>query len=84
MIDSEGMACNADAGLELLANTTELLEEIVDDWLGERLRVDSFARYSALTREAGFTRDGLLDLAKTGLRDPDIPVLQPKERKIEA
>ena len=80
MIDSEGMACGADVGLELLANTTDLLEEIVDDWLGERLRVESFARYTALTREAGFTREGLLDLAKTALRDPDIPVFPTDER----
>jgi exodeoxyribonuclease V beta subunit len=73
-IDGQGFECGADSGLQLLSDTGELLEEIVDDWLSERLRVSELEDYQALVQEAGFTREGLLKLARAATQDPDTPV----------
>jgi len=80
VIDGQGFECGADVGLQLMTDTGPLLEQIVDDWLAERLRVAQLSDYRFLVAEAGFTRSGLLKLAKTATQDPDMPVVPEEGR----
>jgi exodeoxyribonuclease V beta subunit len=60
--------------LELLADTSELVEELVDDWLTSNLHADP-KRYAFLKESCELDRDTLIHLAGAALRDPDVPVL---------
>ncbi len=61
--------------LELAPDTDRLVEEIVDDVLVRTFYAAEPERVAFLRQRCGFTREGLLGLARKGLSDPDTQVI---------
>ena len=75
MLLQNAFESDAGFGLELATDTSDLLEEIVDDILSKRLYDLDAEDHWFLTEECLFTRGDLLDLARTITSDPDIRIL---------
>ncbi len=63
-----------DFDLELVQDQTELIEEIVDDYLSARVNTASPERYAFLVDDCGFERGALIELARQAVRDPRMRV----------
>ncbi|MCP4869148.1 MAG: UvrD-helicase domain-containing protein [Proteobacteria bacterium] len=75
MLQQNAFESSADFGLELVQDSSALIEELVDDWLSAKLYPDDPERYDFHVTQCGWTRDNLIGLAKLALRDPDMQVV---------
>jgi exodeoxyribonuclease V beta subunit len=75
MLQQNAFESGADFGLELLTDTRDQRQELVDDWLSRELYPDDPARYDFHKTACGFNRKSLSKLADLALRDPDMPVV---------
>jgi exodeoxyribonuclease V beta subunit len=75
MLHQNAFEAKSELCLDLLADTTPLKEQIVDDWLSRSRYADDPDRYEFLVHTCGFDRAWLLTLADRALRDPDAKVL---------
>ena len=84
MLQQNAFESSADFGLELVEDSSDLVEELVDDWLSSQLYPEDPDRFDFLVSRCGWNRESLLDLAQLALRDPDMEVVPAPEDRDEA
>ena len=75
MLQEHAFEARTDFELELLADTSGVIEEMVDDWLSRELHPNDPDRYQYLVNHCDFDRTRLQALAKLAVQDPEVEVL---------
>jgi exodeoxyribonuclease V beta subunit len=74
VLQQHAFETGAEFGLELLSDDSEIVEQLVDDWLSARVNVLPPEPYAQLVEQCGFTRAAVLGFVRAVLRDPDMPL----------
>ena len=74
VLQQHAFETGAELGLELISDDSEIIEQLVDDWLSARVNVLPPQEYAHLVDRCGFNRKDVLAFARAVLRDPDMPL----------
>ena len=74
MLKQNAFESLVDFDLELVQDQSEILEELVDDYLSSEVNMASRSRRAFLVDDCGFTRAELFELAKAAVQDPRMTV----------
>lgn len=75
MLAENAFEAQTDFGLELMAETHDVREQLIDDWLSAHLYPDDPKRFAFLRDRCRLDRKTLVDLADLALRDPGVDVV---------
>jgi len=82
LLQNNAFESGADFGLNLVKDTSILLEQLVDDFLVNQLHDTTVSTYGFLVNEAGYTRAELLRIAKHATSNLDMEIL-PKSHDLD-
>jgi exodeoxyribonuclease V beta subunit len=74
VLQQHAFETGAEMGLELVSDDSEIIEQMVDDWLSAKVNVLPPQDYSHLVDRCGFNRGAVSAFARAVLRDPDMPL----------